>query len=396
MNNSIIPPINPNTFNPKVINEETNKTLKQLFKGKINGSFLIKIKSSVIIKLSTQLLEYYNFRFDSERIVTGHDETPEYDICRMIVGIHRHHSIFLSKEEIRDNEKSELYQKQIVKETIEKIKLRQYGSAFFRKKQLIIGDEFLYFPVPYDLFAMCMKSVLLLNNSSNRLAVNYGDIVSTALSALTLMENNFLSNAYPLCRGMIELYIKTLILQKHPETIKAYDEFSNFEIEQSCCSQKYPKKFNELYEKRKNQSSKSKVDYLHYGWLDSIVAYNSTENNSYSIYGIFDYLMRESNDTQSDSLNEIKRLYKMCHGYTHGSTIHVKYPLLQYFEISMMIYYVVRNVFTEICNISNIDISDNEPNLAEIVDRDFAILKEQYHIRSTENFDLYYELNNSK
>lgn len=396
MNNSIIPPINPNTFNPKVIKEETNKTLKQLFKGKINGSFLIKIKSSVIIKLSTQLLEYYNFRFDSERIVTGHDETPEYDICRMIVGIHRHHSIFLSKEEIRNNEKSELYQKQIVKETIEKIKLRQYGSAFFRKKQLIIGDEFLYFPVPYDLFAMCMKSVLLLNNSSNRLAVNYGDIVSTALSALTLMENNFLSNAYPLCRGMIELYIKTLILQKHPETIKAYDEFSNFEIEQSCCSQKYPKKFNELYEKRKNQSSKSKVDYLHYGWLDSIVAYNSTENNSYSIYGIFDYLMRESNDTQSDSLNEIKRLYKMCHGYTHGSTIHVKYPLLQYFEISMMIYYVVRNVFTEICNISNIDISDNEPNLAEIVDRDFAILKEQYHIRSTENFDLYYELNNSK
>lgn len=396
MNNSIIPPINPNTFNPKVINEETNKTLKQLFKGRINGSFLIKIKSSVIIKLSTQLLEYYNFRFDSERIVTGHDETPEYDICRMIVGIHRHHSIFLSKEEIRNNEKSELYQKQIVKETIEKIKLRQYGSAFFRKKQLIIGDEFLYFPVPYDLFAMCMKSVLLLNNSSNRLAVNYGDIVSTALSALTLMENNFLSNAYPLCRGMIELYIKTLILQKHPETIKAYDEFSNFEIEQSCCSQKYPKKFNELYEKRKNQSSKSKVDYLHYGWLDSIVAYNSTENNSYSIYGIFDYLMRESNDTQSDSLNEIKRLYKMCHGYTHGSTIHVKYPLLQYFEISMMIYYVVRNVFTEICNISNIDISDNEPNLAEIVDRDFAILKEQYHIRSTENFDLYYELNNSK
>lgn len=396
MNNSLIPPINPNTFNPKVINEETNKTLKQLFKGKINGSFLIKIKSSVIIKLSTQLLEYYNFRFDSERIVTGHDETPEYDICRMIVGIHRHHSIFLSKEEIRNNEKSELYQKQIVKETIEKIKLRQYGSAFFRKKQLIIGDEFLYFPVPYDLFAMCMKSVLLLNNSSNRLAVNYGDIVSTALSALTLMENNFLSNAYPLCRGMIELYIKTLILQKHPETIESYAEFSDFEIEQSCCSQKYPEEFNKLYEQRKNQSSKSRVDYLHYGWLDSIVAYNSTENNRYSIYGIFDYLMRESNDTQSDSLNEIKRLYKMCHGYTHGSTIHVKYPLLQYFEISMMLYYVVRNVFTEICNISNIDISHNELNVAEIVDRDFAILKEQYRIRSTENFDLYYGLSNSK
>lgn len=396
MNNSLIPPINPNMFNPNVINEETNKTLKQLFKGKINGSFLIKIKSAVIIKLSTQLFEYYNFHFDSERIVTGRDETPEYDICRMIVGIHRHHSIFLTKEEIRNNEKSESYQKQLVEETIEKIKLRQYGSAFFRKKQLIIGDEFLYFPVPYELFAMCMKSVLLLNNSSNRLAVNYGDIVSTALSALTLMENNFLSNAYPLCRGIIELYIKTLILQNHSEAIEAYDEFSNFEIEQSCCSQKYPEKFNELYEKRKNQSSKSKVDYLHYGWLDSILAYNSTSNNGYSIYGLFDYLENGTNGERIDLLKDIKRLYKMCHGYTHGSTVHVKYPLLQYFEISIMIYYVTRNVFTEICDISNIDISDNEPNLAEIVDRDFAILKEQYRIRSTENFDLYYGLSNSK
>ena len=105
MNNSL-PPINPNMFNPNIINEETNKTLKQLFKGKINGSFLIKIKSAVIIKLSTQLLEYYNFHFDSERIVTGRDETPEYDICRTIVGLHRHHSIFLTKEEIRNNEKS--------------------------------------------------------------------------------------------------------------------------------------------------------------------------------------------------------------------------------------------------------------------------------------------------
>ena len=34
MNNSLIPPINPNTFNPKVINEETNKPLKQLFRDK--------------------------------------------------------------------------------------------------------------------------------------------------------------------------------------------------------------------------------------------------------------------------------------------------------------------------------------------------------------------------
>lgn len=396
MNNPIIPPFNPMMFDPNAINEETNKTLKRLFKGRINGSFLIKIKSAVMGKLRIQLFEYYNIRFDSERLVTGSNETIEYDICRIIVGIHRHHSIFLTKEEIRSNEKSEVYQKQLIEETIEKIKLRQYGSAFYRKKQLLTGDEFLYFPVPYELFVMCMQSIVLLGNSSNWLAVNYGGILNNALSALTLMENNLLSNAYPLCRGMIELYMKTLILQRHPEAKEAYSKFSDFEVEQSFCSQKYPDKFYNLYDQRKQQSSKSKVDFLHYGWLDSIATYDSKSNSRYSIYGIFDYLERESNDTQFYALENIKRLYKMCHGYTHGSVIFVKYPLLQYFEISMMLYYVVRNIFLEICNIGNIDISNDNPNIIGILDRDFKILEDQYYVRSTEKFDLYYGFSNAQ
>lgn len=148
--------------------------------------------------------------------------------------------------------------------------------------------------------------------------------------------------------------------------------------------------------KRKHQSSKSKVDYLHFGWLDSIVTYNSTAKNRYSIYGIFDYLISESNDTESDTLDDLKRLYKMCHGYTHGSATYVKYPLLQYFEVSMMLYYVLKNIFPEICKISNIDISNDDPNIMEILERDFDILKEQYCIRSTENFDLYYGLSNAQ
>lgn len=392
MMNSIGCQFNPTMFDANAINKETNKILKQLFKNKINGSFLIKIKSTVICELGNQMFKYYPNILNYSAMITGKEETIEYDICRIIIGTHRHHSIFLSKEEIRNNEKNEKYQKQLVKETIEKIKLRQYSSAFYRKKQLIIGDEFLYFSVPYELFAICMKSTILISNSSNWLAVNYSDIVNIALSALTLMENNFLSNAYPLCRGMIELYIKTLILQKHPEVKEVYWEFMEFEVKQSCCSQEYPDKFNELYTKRKYQSYKNKVNFLHYGWLDNINYYNLQTKNRYSLYGIFDYLMRDANDTLCDTLNNIKRLYKMCHGYTHGNAIYVKYQLLQYFEISMMIYYVIRSIFHEICSKSNIDISNDDLNIIEILDRDYKILKEQYNIRSTENFDLYYGL----
>ena len=89
--------------------------------------------------------------------------------------------------------------------------------------------------------------------------------------------------------------------------------------------------------------------------------------------------------------------------FFHASCIYLK-TVFQAFCINIITHLGImiiqkielRNIFTEICNISNIDISHKEPNVAEIVDRDFAILKEQYRIRSTENFDLYYGLSNSK
>ena len=376
----------------KSISNENNKTLKELFKNKINGSFLIKIKSEVLNKIAPELFNYYPLQFDNRIIMTGTDETPEYDICRIIVGVHRHHSIFLSEQEIRENQRNTSYQEQIINEVIEKIRVRRFGSAFFRKKQLLLGDEFLYFPVPYDLFVMCMRSICLISQNTQPCFVEYSDILNNALSSLTLMENNFLSNAYPLCRGMIEQYLKVLILKKHPEIRKEYERFCNFEIEQSCCSQEYPDEFLTVYNQRLLSSSKSKVDYLHYGWLDNIEAYNTRSNNRYSIYGIWDYLKNYADDEQYNKLNHIIRFYKMCHGYTHGSTVHVKYPLLQYFEISEMLYYVITTVFNDIHNILNIDYISEDKQLIDIINRDFDILKDQYSKRSTENFDLYYSI----
>lgn len=374
----------------KSISDENNKTIKELFKDKIKGSFLIKIKSEVLNKMALDLFNYYPFQFDNKKILTGTDETPEYDICRIIVGVHRHHSIFLSEQEIRENQRNAAYQEQLVNEVIEKIRLRHFGSVFFRRKQLLLGDEFLYFPVPYELFVMCMRSICLISENVSSFFIEYGDILKNALSSLTLMENNFLSNAYPLCRGMIEQYLKVLILKKHPENYKDYELFCNFEIEQSCCSQKYPDEFIELFDKRILSSSKNKVDYLHYGWLDNIESYDTKSTNRYSIYGIMDYLMAEADDEQYSILNHIKSLYKMCHGYTHGSTVHVRYPLLQYFEISVMLYYVITTVFNDIYYTLNIDFVPEDKILIENLERDFSILHEQYKKRSTENFDLYY------
>ena len=376
----------------QTVSKTNDKILRDLFKSRINGSFLIKIKSAVLKKLGNDLLNYYYvIPFDDSKIVTGREETPEYDICRLIVGIHRHHSIFLSEEELYRNQKNIEYQEQIVNEVIEKIRLRKFGSIFFRRKQLLLGDEFLYFPIPYELFVMSMKSICLMNGNVHPSFANYRHLVEYALSSLTLMENNLLSDAYPLCRAMIELYMKTLILQKHPEARETYEKFCSFEIEQSCCRQSYPEKFIALYDKRKHFTLKSKVDYLHYGWLDTINDYNTEITNKYSIYGIQDYLL--DNCVQKHELNQIKTLYQMCHGYTHGSVVGVKYPLLQYFEISTIIYYGIRFVFSEIYKDLKIEMTDEDKVLLSILKRDFKKMEDQYTRRSTENFELYYSLN---
>lgn len=367
----------------KAITEENNKTIRQLFKDKINGSFLIRIKSEVLNKIGPDLFNYYSMNFDNAKIVTGRDETPEYDICRIIVGVHKHNSIFLTKEEIRNNEKDNDYQERLVNEVIEKIKFRPYGSKFFRRNQLLLGDEFLYFPVPYELFVISVKSSALISKESNPLFVHYKDIICNALSALTLLENNLLSNAYPLCRTMIELYLKASIIQKYPETNDIYLKFCNFEIEQSCCSQEYPEEFEKLYVNHR-LPTKSKVNYLHFGWLDGISEYH----NEYSIYGILNYLF----DNTDNRKHQLEKLYKMCHGYTHGSVSFVKYPLLQYFEISMMLYYVIIDVFNAIHNELKIEMSAEDKCLCDMLERDFDVLQQQYENRSTEDFETYYSI----
>lgn len=377
----------------KAITDQTNQTLKNLFRQKINGSFLIKMKSEVIKQLGVELLDHYSMQFDYTRVATGINDAPEFDLCKMIIGIHQHHSIFLSEEEIRRNQKDANYQKQLVAEVIEKVRLRKYSGVFFRKQPFQLGDEFLYFPVPYELFTMCTKSISLTNGNASPLSVYYRFIIQNALAALTLLENNLLSNAYPLCRGMIEQYIKTLLLQRHPEALDAYAKFCSFEIEQSCCTQTFPDEFIELYENRLYSFCTSKVDYLHYGWLDAIASTKGARPKGYSIYKILDYLKEISNTEDQNILFLIEQLYKMCHGYAHGSVAYVRYPLLQYFEISTMLYYVVKAVFVGIHTELGIDRSVEDMALISMLDRDFDILNRQYHLRTTENFERYYSVN---
>lgn len=380
----------------KAITEQNNITLKRMFEERIKGYFLIDLKDQVMKELGLDnLTKYYDFRWSEEKSVTGIGAAAEYDICRMIVGIHKAKSIFLSNNDIRKNERSKKYKQQLISETLEKIKLRLYGSVYFRSKTLLQGEEFLYYPLPYELFVMTAKmNAMLADGHDYTCHQLYYGVIYNSISALSLLEDNLLGTAYPLCRGAIEMYFKLLILASRTELYNRYEQFRMFEVEYSC-RQAYPEEFNALFKRRICQFSKAKADFLHFGWVDYIDEYHEVVKKSpYSVYGITTFLKNENKD-KNLGLELLEDLYKSCHAYTHGSIQIARYPVLHYFEISIMLYLIIRETFLLLCKEKKVGTMIDGQDIISMIDRDFVILYNQYKIRSTERFDRYYNVGSS-
>lgn len=157
----------PNNFSQiaEQIQRQNNRSLKELFKNDIRGSFLIDIKYRVLNAIAEKFFELYDLRWSDERMVTGIGPEPEYDICKHIVGVHKANTIFLTADEKSKIEKDENYKTKLTKQVAEQIFLRGYGSAYFRHKPIMSGERFNYYPVPYvylaEPYLNCMQNFLL-------------------------------------------------------------------------------------------------------------------------------------------------------------------------------------------------------------------------------------------
>ena len=121
-------PMLPNNFSQiaERIQRQNNRSLKDLFKNDIRGSFLINIKYRVFNVIGEKCLTLYDFRWSDERMVTGNGPAPEYDICKHIVGVHKANTIFLTADEKSKIEKDENYKTKLTKQVAEQIFLRGY------------------------------------------------------------------------------------------------------------------------------------------------------------------------------------------------------------------------------------------------------------------------------
>lgn len=308
--------------------KENDKALGHLFAGKIKASFLLDIKRRVQEVIVNDIQKYFDFSISTEKFVSGMDDaaTIDYEVCKHIVGVHRANLVFLSDEERVSKEKSSEYRKQLAETVAEHIKLRPYASILFRKYPIMQGESFIYFPLPYDLFAISIKMNQILTQKQlqqDPLRSLYIQIANKGLAALSMLEDNFLDNAYPICRGAMELYTKMLLLLNAPQVINSFVKFSEYELRQSCCEQTYLNEFNELFSKRIKQNVSNKIEYLHFGWVDGIEDYHKmVKQKPYSINSAITYLRNQYQDSDKEFFDNIETLYKMCHGYTL-SLIHI-------------------------------------------------------------------------
>ncbi|MDE6240982.1 MAG: hypothetical protein K2M08_01015 [Anaeroplasmataceae bacterium] len=375
------------------ITREKHKFLKRIFSSRIKANFMIEILYKVFGKFQNpaDLFSLFDINFDGVSMVTGNSEAIEYEICRNIVSIHRSNCVFVSNTLRVTRENDSIYKEKLANQVVNQLRIRRYSAIFYRRTQLIPGDEFQFFPVPYYLFSMTTYAISLIRLDM-KFNSFYATIFNKSLSALVLMEGNFLDSCYPLCRGIVELYLKLLVLKSNDNALKEHNDFVDLEVRYNCCGQEFDKQFIEKWYNRLNKHFKSKIDYLHFGWVDNISNYHLLCNGQdYSVYGLLSYLKNifasEENDQTFDALSQ---LYKMCHAYTHGNVGNSKYPLLHYFEISLMLYFTVAHSYRMLCEDAGVDEKINDIDVLSLLDECAIELVEQYSKRTTDNFEDYY------
>lgn len=372
--------------------KRNNEALRNIFKKEIKPNFLIELKSKIIEKLGNELPKLFNLNPNYDNVISGNQDLFfEFEICKHIVGVHSSYSLFLLDDERIKNEKSDTYKEKIINEVILNLKLRNYGSSYFRNTPITYGERFIYFPIPYDLFVISnrMNYILATNKNNFPFLCFYISISNKSLATLSLLEDNLFSSAYPLCRGIIELYIKLLILSKsNQKTLNEYSNFINYDMYRRE-HKEYPKEFNEKYNNRIKDDC-SVNDYLNYGWVDYIPNYHTiVTKKQYSFYGLLNYL-KTVYKNMDITFNSLSNLYQLCNGYTHGNIESGGYPLIHYFEISMILSGILINTYSGLCKILNQDTKIENIDIIEKTQKDYKLFEKKYREIDDNKLQIHY------
>ena len=369
--------------------KELNKILKSFFSRQITLNFMLDIMYSML-KLYPELNQYIQAPNDVKTVLSGRTQNIFYILCEHIVGVHRSKTIFLSNEERSKLEDDKNYRSELMMDVYKEIKLRPQIDSLIRNTQLVIGDRFLLFPVPYYI-AVLESKFLQLSTKSKELPSVYTNIANKSLAVLSLLQDNFADCSYLTCRIIIEEYLRGTIFHNCKEAFDEYSKFAEYELKQSI-GYPHEQEFLDKFDNRLNKSYKNKIDYLHYGWVDVIPHYHEVvKRYPYTFGGIKNFVVEKFAKNETKNQFELLDYYhNMCHGYTHGSIGNSLYPVLHYFEICSILVNTTVNAYYALCQeLGEETIIDGVDVVAEI-NKHYKILKEAESKKSKENFENYY------
>ena len=372
-------------------NNAMEQALKFIFKAEIRSSFLLEIRRNVLAAILPEIRQLYDLNITPEKLVAGQTISIDYEISRVIIGAHHANTIFLTREERTEKQRTQDYKKRITWQAVEMIAWRRYAADFFRKKPINqAGEKYNYYPVPYLLFALCMRidEIFIEKGIVDDAAYMESHIMNKAVAALTLLEDQFLDSAYLPCRTVIELFIKLILFRKHPHLFTESKKYEKFDVDKTRNSQKYTNDFYTAFNNRKAKAGKE-AEFLHYGFVDTIPWYHDiVANKAYSIDGIIQYLSADADDEILKTIKQLKRLHTTCHGYAHGNVSATYNPTLHYFEISIILGEIIPRTYAMICKDYDVPADFENYSILERFNSEFSLLKEQYNKRSVELFEL--------
>lgn len=324
-------------------------------------------------------------------MVTMDYDNPEYIICKHIIGTYKSMTLFKSISERKELERSQAFKKELINEVVFRLNLNRYSKDVFRKKQLFDGDSFIYFSIPYYMFIICTYLLSKFDQNSIYSSLRIV-ILQSAFAILDLMENNIIDMAYPICRELIETYIKYLCLIGNREAIKMREELIIEEINHNVCENNYSEKFETMYNTKKGITN-NKLYFLHYGFVDKISDYYEVVDKKdypYSVASMLKYLKAKVQWGKNEEINMLEKYYNMCHTYVHGNCSN-SYPLNGYLELSEVLYIIIVDIFKSVCNELKENYTIKGMDIIKHVELAYNYLDEQMRNRSTKLFEEYYK-----
>ena len=136
--------------------KELNKELKKLFAGQITQNFMLDIMYTMITRYP-DLQKYIPAPNDIQSILSGRLQNLFYILCEHIIGVHRSKIIFLSDSERSKLEDDNSYKEELMEDVYKELKLRYQTGVFIREGQIVRGDKFILFPLPYYITILTLK-----------------------------------------------------------------------------------------------------------------------------------------------------------------------------------------------------------------------------------------------